>query len=113
LLKEGNILNGQRVWIRIILSKAETNSRKDNKGNNQRVMIKERKIEFIIVPHFNNYLNYYSGFDFETRDKKKDRTKLPLLNSLIIKKGWEIEQVFIISLDGSVIGSENELKKIL
>jgi hypothetical protein len=113
LIKEGNILNGQRVWIRIILRKAETNSKKYNEGNNQRVIIKERKIEFIIIPHFNNYLNYYSRFHFGTRNKKKDKTKLPMLNNLITKKGWDIDQVFIISLDGSIIGSENDLKKIL
>jgi metallophosphoesterase superfamily enzyme len=113
LIKEGNILNGQRVWIRIILRKAETYSKKDNKGNNQGFMIKERKIEFIIIPHFNNYLNYHSRFHFEKRNKKKDKSNLPVLNNLIAKKGWEIDQVFIISLDGSIIGSENDLKEIL
>ena len=49
LVKEGNILNGQKVWIRIILKK---NERKN----------KERKMEFIIIPHFNKYLNLLSQF---------------------------------------------------
>jgi len=98
LVKEGNILNGQKVWIRIILKK---------NGNKS----KERKIEFIVIPHFNKYLNYYHRFANGNRAKKK--SNLPLLNNLITKKKWAIDQVFIISLEGAIIGSENELNKII
>ena len=42
-----------------------------------------------------------------------EKNKLPLLNNLITKNKWEIEQVFVISLDGAIIGSETELNKIL
>jgi hypothetical protein len=42
-----------------------------------------------------------------------EKNRLPLLNNLITKKKWEIEQVFVISLDGAIIGSEYELNKIL
>ena len=31
LIKEGSIINGQRVWIRIILKKSENNERKKKK----------------------------------------------------------------------------------
>ena len=47
----------------------------------------------------------------ETEPKKK--SNLPLLNNLITKKKWAIDQVFIISLEGAIIGSENELNKII
>ncbi len=73
---------------------------------------KERIIEFIIIPHFNKYLNYYESFYKENIPKEK-KSKLPLLNNLITKNKWEIEQVFVISLDGAIIGTENELNKIL
>ena len=98
LVKEGNIINGQKVWIRIILR------RKENKS-------KERKIEFIVIPHFNKYLNYYHKFANGNRAKRK--SNLPLLNNLIAKKKWAIDQVFIISLEGAIIGSESELNKII
>ena len=98
LVKEGNILNGQKVWVRIILKKNESKN-------------KERKMEFIVIPHFNKYLNYYHRFANEKRPKKK--SNLPLLNNLINKKKWAIDQVFVISLEGAIIGSENELSKIL
>jgi uncharacterized protein len=99
LKKEGNICNGQKVWIRIILKKNEIKN-------------KERIIEFIIIPHFNKYLNYYDSFYNENTSKRK-KSKLPLLNNLITKNKWEIEQVFVISLNGAIIGAENELNKIL
>lgn len=98
LVKEGNILNGQKVWIRIILKKSENKT-------------KERKIEFIVIPHFNKYLNYYHRFADESIAKKK--SNLPLLNNLITKKKWAIDQAFVISLEGAIIGSENELNRII
>jgi uncharacterized protein len=100
LIKAGSILNGQKVWIRIILKKKEI-------GNH------ERKIDFIIVPHFNQYLNYYEDYTQGKKISSGKKNRLPLLNNLITKKKWEIEQVFVISLDGAIIGSEYELNKIL
>ena len=104
LKKEGNICNGQKVWIRIILKKKW--------GKKDEIKNKERIIEFIIIPHFNKYLNYYESFYNENISIRK-KSKLPLLNNLITKNKWEIEQVFVISLDGAIIGAENELNKIL
>lgn len=101
LKKEGNICNGQKVWIRIILKKKE-----------DEIKNKERIIEFIIIPHFNKYLNYYESIYDENISTRK-KSKLPLLNNLITKNKWEIEQVFVISLDGAIIGAETELNKIL
>jgi len=115
LIKEGNIINGQRVWIRIILKKSENKERKEDENNqNKRHVQRDKKIEFIIIPHFNKYLNHSSSISLENKQSKKNlKSRLPLLNHLINKKGWEIDKVFVISLDGSIIGSENELKKIL
>ncbi|MDQ6724309.1 MAG: metallophosphoesterase [Thermoproteota archaeon] len=107
LVKEGNIMNGQKVWIRIILIKKM--DEKHRKGGENT----ERKMEFTIIPHFNKYLNYYDGFPADEYKVKVKRSKLPLLNNLITKKKWEIEQVYVISLDGSIIGSENELYRLL
>jgi metallophosphoesterase superfamily enzyme len=113
LIKEGSIMNGQRVWIRIILKKGESKEGKKDENKQSYEQI-ERKIEFIIIPHFNKYLNYHSSFSMENKLSQKNRkSRIPLLNNLINKKGWEMDQVFVISLDGSIIGSENELKKIL
>ncbi len=106
LKKEGNIFNGQKVWIRIILKKTDGKIMKDGWKNN------ERRIEFIILPHFNKYINYYDSFSNENKIKEK-KSKLPFLTNLITKKKWEIEQVFVISLEGAIIGSETELFKII
>ena len=115
LIKEGSIINGQRVWIRIILKKSENNEgKKDENNQNKRHVQRDKKIEFIIIPHFNKYLNHSSSISLENKQSKKNlKSRLPLLNHLINKKGWEIDKVFVISLDGSIIGFENELKKIL
>jgi metallophosphoesterase superfamily enzyme len=115
LIKEGSIINGQRVWIRIILKNSENKVRKEDEySQNKRYEQKEKKIEFIIIPHFNQYLNHHSSISLENKLKKKHlKSKLPLLNYLINKRGLEIHQVFVISLEGSIVGSENELKKIL
>jgi metallophosphoesterase superfamily enzyme len=106
LIKEGNILNGQRVWIKIMLKKNDCDSKKNMANVNA-----ERKMDFIIIPHFNNYLT--SGIDFSIENKLKGKSKLPLFNNLITKQHWKIEEVFVMSLDGALIGSENELNKIL
>jgi uncharacterized protein len=105
LISEGNILNGQKVWIKIILKKNEKISKNITHEN------PERQIEFIIIPHFNKYLNHHMDFTYE--DYSKGKSKLPILHNLIAKKQWRMEQVFVISLEGALVGSEKELKKIL
>ncbi|MER5176470.1 MAG: metallophosphoesterase [Candidatus Nitrosocosmicus sp.] len=117
LIKEGNIFNGQKVWIRIILTRKkkeeEEEEEKEGKYRRKKSENTEGKIEFIIIPHFNKYLNYYDSFTANENKVKVKKSKHPLLNNLITKKKWEIEQVYVISLDGAIIGSENELNKIL
>jgi metallophosphoesterase superfamily enzyme len=116
LIKEGSIINGQRVWIRIILKKSQNKVGKeeDKDNQNKRNELIDKKLEFIIIPHFNKYLSHSSSISLENKlSKRNPNARLPLLNDLINKKGWEMNQVFVISLNGSIIGSENELKKIL
>ncbi|HZH39117.1 MAG TPA: metallophosphoesterase, partial [Bacillales bacterium] len=84
LIKEGNILNGQKVWIKIILKKNQKVSKNITREN------PERQIEFIIIPHFNNYLNHHVGSTIEYYSKGK--SKLPLLHNLITKKQWKMEE---------------------
>ncbi|HYP42426.1 MAG TPA: metallophosphoesterase [Candidatus Nitrosocosmicus sp.] len=105
LIKEGNILNGQKVWIKIILKKNQKVSKNITREN------QERQIEFIIIPHFNKYLNHH--MDSTIEDYSKGKSKLPLLHNLITKKQWRMEEVFVISLEGALVGSEKELNKIL
>ncbi|MBA3977464.1 MAG: metallophosphoesterase [Nitrosopumilus sp.] len=105
LIKEGNILNGQKVWIKIILKKNQKESK--NTGSDST----ERQIEFIIIPHFNKYLNF--NFDSTFDYKLKGKPKHPLLNNLITKKQWRMEEVFVISLEGALIGAESELDRLL
>ena len=71
----------------------------------------DRQIEFIIIPHFNKYLNHH--MDSTIEDYSKGKSKLPLLHNLITKKQWRMDEVFVISLEGAFIGSEKELNKIL
>jgi metallophosphoesterase superfamily enzyme len=121
LIKEGSTINGQRVWIRIILKKSENKvskekgeDKEDKYNQNKRYGQINKKIEFIIIPHFNKYLNQPSSISLKNKlSKRNPKYRLPLLNDLINKKGWKMDQVFVISLDGSIIGSENELKKML
>jgi len=97
LIKEGNILNGQKVWIRIILKKNE----KESKNNSNDYI--ERKIEFIIIPHFNKYLNYDQNYSNENKIKGK-KSKLPLLDNLITRKNGKLMQYILFHLMVQLFG---------
>src|SRR5690349_20632173 len=51
LKKDGSILNGSKVWVKLVLSK-NISSHGDN--------LVGRKMEVIILPHFNELIDYYS-----------------------------------------------------
>ena len=82
LIKEGSIINGQRIWIRIILKKSENKERKEDENKqSKRHVQRDKKIEFIIIPHFNKYLNHSSSISLENKQSKKNlKSRLPLLN---------------------------------
>ncbi|MDQ4072959.1 MAG: metallophosphoesterase [Thermoproteota archaeon] len=103
-----NITSGQQAWVRIILNKKNKNLNNTRGGSS--VDSGDKKVDFIIMPHFNRYLSYNSGFD---RYMKRKKTKLPLLNNLLKEKKWNIETVYVISLDGAIVGAEHELDKMI
>ncbi|MDQ4074149.1 MAG: metallophosphoesterase [Thermoproteota archaeon] len=103
-----NITSGQQAWVRIILNKK--NKILNGTRGSSSLDSNNKKVEFIIMPHFNSNLNYNSGFD---RYMKKKKTKLPLLNNLLKEKKWDIETVYVISLNGAIVGAEHELNQMM
>jgi len=87
--QEDSIVNGQRVWVSI-----RTN--KENIFPSQ-----TGKIEIIIVPSFNRYF-------YATNKRKYKRSISP-----IIEKIKDVSSARIITLDGTIIGDENNLDHVL
>ncbi|MDN5846192.1 MAG: metallophosphoesterase [Candidatus Nitrosocosmicus sp.] len=102
--KEGSILHGNKIWVKINLTK------KDYSGNNRKQ--NARNIELIIMPHFNNILDYYSKINKNT-SSVRGKSRLPLLYNMINKLNWSIDKAFLITMDGSIVGSEEELRGLL
>jgi metallophosphoesterase superfamily enzyme len=102
--KEWSILHGNKIWIKINLTK------KGSFGSNRKQYA--RNIELIIMPHFNNILDYYSKINKNTSDMR-GKSRLPLLDNMINKLNWSIDEAFLITMDGSIVGSEEELTGLL
>jgi putative SbcD/Mre11-related phosphoesterase len=102
--KEGSILHGNKIWVKIKLTRKDS-SRKNDEPNT-------RNIEMIIMPHFNNLLDYHTKINRNT-SRTSGKSKLPLLDNMINKLNWSIEKAFLFTMDGSIIGSEDELAKLL
>jgi len=102
--KEGSILQGNKIWVKINLAKKDflrSNHKQDT-----------RNIELIIMPHFNHILDYYSKTKRNT-SRTSGKSKLPLLDNMINKLNWSVEKAFLFTMDGSIIGSEEELTGLL
>jgi len=102
--KEGSILQGNKIWVKINLTK------KDLLGKNHKQ--NTRKLEMIIMPHFNNILNYYGKRNRNT-SATSGKSKLPLLDNMINRLNWSVEKAFLFMMDGSIIGSEVDLAGLL
>jgi putative SbcD/Mre11-related phosphoesterase len=102
--KEGSILQGNKIWVKINLTKKDL-LEKDHKQNT-------RKLEMIIMPHFNNILDYYGKRNRNTSGTS-GKSKLPLLDNMINRLNWSVEKAFLFTLDGSIIGSEVDLAELL
>jgi len=102
--KEGSILQGNKIWVKINLTKKDL-LEKNHKQNT-------RKLEIIIMPHFNNILDYYSKIN-RNISGNCGKSKLPLLDNMINKLNWSIDKAFLFTLDGSIIGSEEDLTGLL
>lgn len=87
--QEDSVVNGQRVWISMKVSKKEIFP--DKSG----------ELEIIIVPSFNKYF-------YATHRKKYKKSISP-----IIEKIRTIVTAKIITLDGAIIGNEDKIKDII
>lgn len=102
--KEGSILQGNKIWVKINLSKKDL-LEKNHKQNT-------RKLEMIIMPHFNNILDYYGNRNRNTSGTS-GKSKLPLLDNMVNRLNWSVEKAFLFTMDGSIIGSEVDLAGLL
>jgi len=102
--KEGSILQGNKIWVKINLTKKDL-LEKNHKQNT-------RKLEIIIMPHFNNILDYYGKRNRNTSGTS-GKSKLPLLDNMINRLNWSVDKAFLFTMDGSIIGSEVDLAELL
>ena len=102
--KEGSILQGNKIWVKINLTKKDLLEKNHNQNT--------RKLEMIIMPHFNNILNYYGKRNRNTSGTS-GKSKLPLLDNMINRLNWSVEKAFLFTMDGSIIGSEVDLAELL
>jgi putative SbcD/Mre11-related phosphoesterase len=103
--KEGSILHGNRIWVKIRLTKKNLSGRDHN--------INARNIELIIMPHFNSILDYYSRINRNISGRMPGKSRLPLLDKMINKLDWSVDKAFLFSMDGSIIGLEEQLTGLL
>ena len=83
--KEGSIIHGNKIWVKIRLTKKASVGRSHNNNT--------RNIELIIIPHFNNILDYYSKINRNT-SMIPGKPRLPLLDKMINKLDWSIDKAF-------------------
>jgi uncharacterized protein len=103
--KEGSILHGNRIWVKIRLTKKNLSGRDHN--------INARNIELIIMPYFNSILDYYSRINRNISGRMPGKSRLPLLDKMINKLDWSVDKAFLFSMDGSIIGLEEQLTGLL
>ncbi|MGH9921246.1 MAG: metallophosphoesterase, partial [Nitrososphaerales archaeon] len=90
-LKEGSVLNGQRVWVYLKVNKQQVFS--DTKGI----------LDIIVLPSFNKYF-YYS---MQTKSYRKSIS--PIINRAVQK----VSKAMVLALDGSILGNESLLEQII
>ncbi len=87
--QEGSILNGQRVWVSLKIEKEKIFPSTSG------------ELEIIIVPSFNKYF-------YATQKRYYKKSISPIIERL-----KEITSAKIVSLDGSIIGNELNIKQVL
>ena len=87
--QENSVLNGQRVWVSLKIEKEEIFPSTSG------------KLEIIIVPSFNKYF-------YATQKRYYKKSISPIIERL-----KEITSAKIVSLDGSIIGNETNIKQVL
>jgi len=87
--QDDSVLNGQRVWVSMITEKQNIFPNKSG------------KIEITIIPSFNKYF-------YATHKKKYKKSISP-----IIEKIKQVSSARIITLDGTIIGDESIIERVL
>jgi len=87
--QENSVLNGQRVWVSLKIEKEKIFPSASG------------DLEIIIVPSFNKYF-------YATQKKYYKKSISPIIERLD-----EITSAKIVSLDGSIIGNESNIKQVL
>ncbi len=87
--QEDSIINGQMVWVSI---KTEKENIFPNKSG---------EIEITIIPSFNKYF-------YATHRKQYKKSISPIINKI-----KEISKARIITLDGTIIGNESNIKQVI
>lgn len=90
-VKEGSVLNGQRVWVYLKAGKRQIFS--DSEG----------MLDIVALPSFNRYF-YYS---MQSREYRKS------ISPIVSKAMKKIDKAMILTLDGSIVGNESLLEQII
>lgn len=98
-LKQGSLLNGQRVWLHFKVKKEGLISR-----NIKHAFQTSDLVEIVVIPAFNKYLYAIS--------KKQYKKSISPIISRVIKQN-AIEEAYITTLDGSLIGDINSINDVL
>jgi hypothetical protein len=91
-LKQGSVLNGERVWIYV-------------QARKQSLFPEHGSIDVVVMPSFNQYL-------YATGPKPFRKSISPIINRIMEHKGG-VEKCVIATLDGSVIGDEEILRHMI
>ena len=91
-LKEGSVVNGERVWIHL-------------RARKQALFDQVGSVDVVVVPSFNQYLYAYGP-------KSYHKSISPIINR-IAKEPGGIEDCIVARLDGSVIGDSEVLQNII
>lgn len=91
-LKEGSVINGERVWIHI-------------KAKKQALFSESGTVDIVVVPSFNQYL-YASG------SKSYRKSISPIISRLTSSPG-SVQDCIVAALDGSIVGDTELLGNIV
>jgi metallophosphoesterase superfamily enzyme len=91
-LKEGSLINGERVWIHL-------------RARKEALFPQSGAVDVVIVPSFNRYLYAYGPKFFH-------KSISPVVTRIMSKPDW-LEDCIIARLDGSIVGDDTILKNIL
>lgn len=98
-IKQGSILNGQRVWLHFKARKLGLISM-----NKKSLFQPDAYIEIVVIPAFNKYLYALSRRQFK-------KSISPIINRVLMNDA--IEEAYITTLDGSLIGDINSIHNVL